>query len=64
MIRSMVVTRPSPPPTPPTPPPSPPGGAGRARLRQQADREGANLKASEQAWKRTIAFLREKMKQR
>ena len=39
-------------------------GAGHGFLRQQADREGANLKASEQAWKRTIAFLREKMKQR
>ena len=39
-------------------------GAGHGFLRQQADREGANSKASELAWKRSIAFLREKMKQR
>lgn len=33
-------------------------GAGHGFLRQQEDREGANLRASQQAWPRTIAFLR------
>jgi dienelactone hydrolase len=27
-------------------------------LRAQADREGANMKAAEKAWPRTIAFLK------
>ena len=35
-------------------------GAGHGFLRQQDQREGANLAASRQAWERTIAFLREK----
>ena len=34
-------------------------GAGHGFLRAQADREGANMTATEQAWDRTIAFLRE-----
>jgi carboxymethylenebutenolidase len=33
-------------------------GAGHGFLRQQDGREGANLKATEQAWSRTIAFLK------
>lgn len=33
-------------------------GAGHGFLRQQEDRDGANLKASQEAWPRTIAFLR------
>lgn len=33
-------------------------GAGHGFLRQQEARDGANLKASEQAWPRTIAFLK------
>jgi carboxymethylenebutenolidase len=33
-------------------------GAGHGFLRQQEGRDGANLKASEQAWPRTIAFLK------
>lgn len=33
-------------------------GAGHGFLRAQEDRNGANLKASEQAWPRTLAFLR------
>jgi carboxymethylenebutenolidase len=33
-------------------------GAGHGFLRAQSMREGANLKASEEAWPRTIAFLR------
>ena len=32
-------------------------GAGHGFLRQQADRKGANLKASEKAWPLTLAFL-------
>jgi carboxymethylenebutenolidase len=32
-------------------------GAGHGFLRAQSGREGANLKASEQAWKRTVEFL-------
>jgi carboxymethylenebutenolidase len=34
-------------------------GAGHGFLRAQADREGANMGATEQAWDRTIAFFRE-----
>jgi carboxymethylenebutenolidase len=33
-------------------------GAGHGFLRQQDGREGANLKASQQAWPKTIAFLK------
>jgi carboxymethylenebutenolidase len=33
-------------------------GAGHGFLRQQSGRDGANLKATQQAWPRTIAFLR------
>jgi len=36
-------------------------GAGHGFLRQQTERDGANLKASEAAWPRTLAFLRERM---
>ncbi|MEX2048082.1 MAG: dienelactone hydrolase family protein [Gemmatimonadota bacterium] len=34
-------------------------GAGHGFLRAQADREGANLRASGQAWPRTVAFFRQ-----
>lgn len=34
-------------------------GAGHGFLRQQEGREGANLKAAQQAWRETVAFLRE-----
>jgi carboxymethylenebutenolidase len=37
-------------------------GAGHGFLRAQDDRDGANLKATQQAWPRTIAFLREHLK--
>ncbi|HJW14611.1 MAG TPA: dienelactone hydrolase family protein [Thermoanaerobaculia bacterium] len=37
-------------------------GAGHGFLRAQADREGANLKATRQAWPRTISFLRGELK--
>ncbi len=37
-------------------------GAGHGFLRAQEDRNGANLKATREAWPRTIAFLREKLK--
>lgn len=37
-------------------------GAGHGFLRQQEDREGANLRASQQAWPTVIAFLREQLK--
>jgi carboxymethylenebutenolidase len=37
-------------------------GAGHGFLRAQSGREGANLKATEQAWPRTIAFLREHLR--
>src|SRR5215210_9526274 len=37
-------------------------GAGHGFLRQQDGREGANLKATQQAWGRTVAFLREHLK--
>jgi carboxymethylenebutenolidase len=33
-------------------------GAGHGFLRAQEDRNGANLKATEQAWPRTLVFLR------
>jgi len=34
-------------------------GAGHGFLRQQSEREGANLAAAQKAWPRTIAFLRQ-----
>ena len=34
-------------------------GAGHGFLRAQADREGANMRATEQGWARTVAFFRE-----
>jgi carboxymethylenebutenolidase len=34
-------------------------GAGHGFLRAQTEREGANLRATEQSWPRTVAFLRE-----
>jgi len=37
-------------------------GAGHGFLRQQSGRDGANLKATQQAWPRTVAFLREHLK--
>ena len=37
-------------------------GAGHGFLRAQSGREGANYKATQQAWSRTIAFLRETLK--
>jgi carboxymethylenebutenolidase len=37
-------------------------GAGHGFLRAQSGREGANYKATQQAWARTITFLREKLK--
>ena len=37
-------------------------GAGHGFLRAQDDRNGANLKATQQAWPRTVAFLREHLK--
>jgi carboxymethylenebutenolidase len=37
-------------------------GAGHGFLRQQTLRDGANLKASNESWPRTIAFLRSKLK--
>jgi carboxymethylenebutenolidase len=37
-------------------------GAGHGFLRQQEDRDGANLRASQQAWPAVIAFLREQLK--
>lgn len=37
-------------------------GAGHGFLRAQDDREGANLKATKQAWPRTISFLRDQLK--
>jgi carboxymethylenebutenolidase len=38
-------------------------GAGHGFLRQQSGREGANLLASEQAWARTLAFLRAELEE-
>ena len=37
-------------------------GAGHGFLRDQAARDGANLKAAREAWPRTVAFLRERLK--
>jgi len=37
-------------------------GAGHGFLRDQAGRDGANLKAAQEAWPRTVAFLRETLK--
>ncbi|MFY9819969.1 MAG: dienelactone hydrolase family protein [Thermoanaerobaculia bacterium] len=37
-------------------------GAGHGFLRMQEDRNGANLKATQQAWPRTVVFLREQLK--
>jgi carboxymethylenebutenolidase len=37
-------------------------GAGHGFLRQQDGKDGANLKAAKQAWPRTLAFLRERLK--
>ena len=37
-------------------------GAGHGFLRAQDDREGANLRATRQAWPRTVAFLSEQLK--
>jgi carboxymethylenebutenolidase len=37
-------------------------GAGHGFLRAQSGREGANLKATQQAWARTIVFLRDRLK--
>ncbi|HWN41986.1 MAG TPA: dienelactone hydrolase family protein, partial [Thermoanaerobaculia bacterium] len=37
-------------------------GAGHGFLRAQDGREGANLKATQQAWPRTLAFLRQHLK--
>ncbi len=37
-------------------------GAGHGFLRQQAGRDGANRRATEQAWPRTIAFLRRELR--
>jgi carboxymethylenebutenolidase len=37
-------------------------GAGHGFLRQQQGRDGANLRASQKAWPRTIAFLQERMR--
>jgi carboxymethylenebutenolidase len=37
-------------------------GAGHGFLRQQAGRDGANLKATEKAWPATVAFFRERLK--
>jgi len=37
-------------------------GAGHGFLRAQDDRNGANLKATQQAWPRTVAFLRGQLK--
>ncbi len=39
-------------------------GAGHAFLRAQDGRDGANLRAAQQAWPRTIRFLRETLEQR
>ncbi len=38
-------------------------GAGHGFLRQQSGREGANMRASEQAWARTLAFLRAQLEE-
>jgi dienelactone hydrolase len=36
-------------------------GAGHGFLRDQSGRDGANLKATKEAWPRTVAFLKEKL---
>jgi carboxymethylenebutenolidase len=36
-------------------------GAGHGFLRQQEGREGANLKATQEAWPRALAFLRKNL---
>jgi len=36
-------------------------GAGHGFLRDQTGRNGANMRAAEAAWPRTIAFFREKL---
>jgi carboxymethylenebutenolidase len=36
-------------------------GAGHGFLRAQTEREGANLRAAQQSWPRTIAFLKERL---
>jgi carboxymethylenebutenolidase len=36
-------------------------GAGHGFLRQQGGANGANLKASEQAWKTTVEFLKKNL---
>jgi carboxymethylenebutenolidase len=36
-------------------------GAGHGFLRAQTERDGANLRATERAWPRTVAFLRERL---
>jgi dienelactone hydrolase len=37
-------------------------GAGHGFLRAQEDRNGANADATRQAWPRTIAFLKERLR--
>ena len=37
-------------------------GAGHGFLRDQAGRDGANMKATREAWPRTVAFLKDKLK--
>jgi len=37
-------------------------GAGHGFLRDQAGRDGANLRAARQAWPATVAFLKERLK--
>jgi dienelactone hydrolase len=37
-------------------------GAGHGFLRAQADRNGANMRATEQAWPRTLEFIRQNTK--
>ena len=37
-------------------------GAGHGFLRAQDGRDGANFKATQQAWPRTVAFLRQNLK--
>jgi carboxymethylenebutenolidase len=39
-------------------------GAGHGFLRQQEGRDGANLKASQQAWAETVAFLKTNLEQK
>jgi carboxymethylenebutenolidase len=38
-------------------------GAGHGFLRQQSARDGANLKASQQAWAATVAFLKKNLEE-